>query len=88
MGLTRGRLAEASCDGVMSGIPGWADLFFLRVFIDTEGVAEGEGGRAIIRIRMGRCWDGEENAGSYSTAWCNVTWSISVDVVVAMEHWF
>jgi len=35
------RPAEASWDGVMSGIPGCADLFFLRVFIESiEGVAE------------------------------------------------
>jgi hypothetical protein len=37
----RERPADKSCDGVMSGTPGCADLFFRRVFIEgVKGATE------------------------------------------------
>ena len=72
-----------SCDGVISGIPGRADLFFFRVIIETvKGMA---GSWRQINMRGYR--SSPEDTGLYLYAWCDETWSISVVVmVIAVEY--
>ena len=63
----------------MSGIPGCADLFFLRVFM--EGVAESE--MAINRRLLGQCRD------TWTVFMCfrhDGTWSASASIVIPVEY--
>ena len=72
------RPADASCNGVILGIPGCADLFFLRVFIeDVKGGTE-----SWRTINKRRCGDSLERTWIvFMFSEGNRTWSVSVGVV-------
>lgn len=73
------RPAERSCDGVISGAPGFVDLFFWRVFM--ERVAESK-----MMINKKRWWGETENTWAvYIPSRQNRTWSISANVIAMVE---
>ena len=75
----RDRPANKSCDGVISGTPGCADLFFLRVFIErVKGVAE-----SWRAINKRRCWGNPElTCAVFMLSGGKGTWSVSVRVII------
>ena len=64
----------------MSGLPGWANLFFLRVFM--KGVAESE-----MSINKRWCWGNTENSWMvFMYPPLDGVSSVSVVVVAVVEH--